>query len=69
MMNASNEAAVKLFLKGSITFLDIETIIINTVQSYANISNPTLEDIIETDRSIQDGITKAYEKEVNHVHR
>ncbi len=69
VMNASNEAAVKLFLKGSITFLDIETIIINTVQSYANISNPTLEDIIETDRSIQDSITKAYEKEVNHVHR
>jgi 1-deoxy-D-xylulose-5-phosphate reductoisomerase len=69
VMNASNEAAVKLFLRGDITFLDIETIITNTVLSYPNASHPSLEDIIETDRMIQQGITKAYEKEVNHVHR
>lgn len=68
VMNAANEAAVKLFLSGKIAFLDIEKIIVETVQNYQNIPYPTLDQIIETDRFIQQHITDCYRKEVNHVH-
>ncbi len=62
VMNASNEAAVKLFLDGKITFLDIEEIVIKTVSKFKNIDQPTLDQIIKTDQDIQMDITKYYEK-------
>lgn len=62
VMNAANEAAVKLFLSGDISFLEIETIIIQSIQNYKNILHPTLEDIILTDRWIQKEITDRYRK-------
>lgn len=62
VMNAANEAAVKLFIKGSIPFLDIEEIVIQTVQSYENQFNPTLEDILSVDQKIQTTLFNAYEK-------
>ena len=50
IMNAADEAAVALFLKKKIGFLDIETSIINAVKSLPYIDHPTLEDIMESDR-------------------
>jgi 1-deoxy-D-xylulose-5-phosphate reductoisomerase len=62
VMNASNEAAVKLFLKGDISFLDIEKIVFNTVDAFKNNLHPNLEEIIETNRLIQERIIGKYGK-------
>ncbi len=62
VMNAANEAAVKLFLDGNITFLQIEEIVINSVRKFKNIEEPTLEEIIKTDQVIQKEIIDFYEK-------
>ena len=62
VMNAANEAAVHLFLENKISFLEIEDIIYNYVGKTNQIKNPTLKQIIEIDRSIQQEIYRAYEK-------
>ncbi len=62
VMNAANEAAVKLFLLEEISFLDIETIVFETVRSYVQIEHPSLEEIIETDHNVQQMIRKTYGK-------
>lgn len=62
VMNAANEMAVKLFLNGDISFLDIEKIVIDTVSTYPNQSQPTLNQIIETDHHIQKHIKDRYGK-------
>ena len=62
VMNASNEAAVQLFLKGDISFLDIEKIVFNTVDAFKNNLHPNLEEIIETNRIVQERIIGKYGK-------
>ncbi|MBN2300195.1 MAG: 1-deoxy-D-xylulose-5-phosphate reductoisomerase [Acholeplasmataceae bacterium] len=62
VMNAANEAAVKLFLIGKISFLDIESIVIETVKSYVQIEHPSLEEIIKTDQEVQEMIRITYGK-------
>lgn len=62
VMNASNEAAVKLFLQGSISFLEIEDIVMKTVHTYSNQCHPTLETIIQTDHDVQRELFRRYEK-------
>ncbi len=62
VMNAANEAAVKLFLNGKITFLDIEEIVSKQVRTFENVKSPTLEEIIKTDHNIQKSITAYYEE-------
>lgn len=62
VMNAANEAAVKLFLKGYIRFLEIEDIVIKTVEAYENQLNPTLEEILSVDQMIQTTLFNTYEK-------
>lgn len=62
VMNAANEAAVRLFLDGQITFLNIEEIVMRTVRGFKNILNPSLEEIIQTDKDIQNEIIAFYEK-------
>ncbi|MFA6800984.1 MAG: 1-deoxy-D-xylulose-5-phosphate reductoisomerase [Acholeplasmataceae bacterium] len=62
VMNAANEAAVKLFLENKITFLSIEEIVIRTVKQFSNKTNPTLEDILKTDKEVQQTILDFYEK-------
>lgn len=61
--NASNEAAVDLFLRGKISFLEIESIIIKYTLSADNILNPTLEEILQVDREIKQKIYSVYLKE------
>lgn len=62
VMNAANEAAVKLFLEEKIDFLDIETIVFDYVTHTKNIEDPTLDKIKEVNQSIQEEIIRKYEK-------
>ncbi|MDD2575106.1 MAG: 1-deoxy-D-xylulose-5-phosphate reductoisomerase [Acholeplasmataceae bacterium] len=51
VMNAANEIAVQLFLEGKISFLEIETIVIEALNSFnSNITYPNLDEILETDK-------------------
>ncbi|WP_213022389.1 1-deoxy-D-xylulose-5-phosphate reductoisomerase [Brevibacillus reuszeri] len=50
VLNAANEVAVDLFLKGSIGFLDIETIVSKTCETHQGILDPTLEEIFAADK-------------------
>lgn len=50
VLNAANEVAVDLFLKGSIGFLGIEAIVKKTCDTHAGIQNPTLEEIFAADQ-------------------
>ena len=60
VFNASNEAAVSLFLKGKIKFLQIEEIIKEACLKYQDIVNSkndyTIEDIIELDKEVKANI-------------
>lgn len=49
VLNASNEVAVSAFLKGKISFLDIEKIISILMKSHVNIEHPTIDDILRVD--------------------
>ena len=64
--NASNEEAVKLFLNGKISFLEIENIITEYVNFYQNIvessknTNITLDEILKVDKEVRLNIQKKY---------
>jgi len=57
-LNAANEAAVDLFLKGKIKFLQIAEIVEECISLHKNKLNPTLSDIISTDIEIKNGVYK-----------
>ena len=48
VMNAANEAAVKLFLNGKTGFMDIPRLIEKALQKITFIPNPTLEQLLQT---------------------
>ncbi len=50
-MNAANEVAVELFLKGKIKFLHITELIRQVMKAHIVNSKPVLNDIIDTDRA------------------
>lgn len=59
VMNAANEKAVALFLNNEITFLDIEKLVIDTVENFKdNIESPTLEDILRCNKEIYEKVGK-----------
>jgi 1-deoxy-D-xylulose-5-phosphate reductoisomerase len=49
-MNAANEVAVELFLKGKISFTEIYELIEHVMKAHSVNSRPVLDDIIDTDR-------------------
>jgi 1-deoxy-D-xylulose-5-phosphate reductoisomerase len=49
VMNAANEVAVQLFMKGMIPFIQIEEIVERMMDNHHTISAPNLEAILETD--------------------
>ena len=53
VMNAANEAAVELFLKEKISFLDIFDLVQKFVREHKNIKNPNIIDIIEASDEIK----------------
>lgn len=58
VMNAANEKAVALFLSGKIGFLDITDIIAGCMEKHRVIDNPSLENILMTERETYDYIDK-----------
>lgn len=57
VMNAANEKAVELFLEGKIGFLDIERRVIEAVETFSeNKENPTIEEILETNKKIYERV-------------
>lgn len=56
VMNAANEVAVAKFLKSEITFTQIPKIISTAMEKHSNIANPTLEEIVATDRETRESI-------------
>ncbi|WP_085508331.1 1-deoxy-D-xylulose-5-phosphate reductoisomerase [Thalassobacillus devorans] len=50
VLNAANEQAVELFLKGKISFLDIETLIEQALESHQTIDKPDLDTILAIDQ-------------------
>lgn len=52
-MNAANEIAVEKYLKREIKFGEISEIIERAMANHKNIENPSLEDLIETDREVR----------------
>lgn len=59
VLNAANEIAVERFLCGDITFPQITDFVERALDEVSVITDPTLEDIIETD-SITRGLVKKY---------
>ena len=49
VINASNEVAVNEFLKGNISFLNIEDIVFKCMKEHHSVSHPSLEDILKVD--------------------
>ena len=60
IFNASNEEAVKLFINKKIKFLEIETIIIDSVNRFRNIVSPTLDQILKIDKDVREYVRNKY---------
>ena len=60
VLNAANEAAVKLFLEDKITFLEIEEIIKEELNKSWQMDNPSLEDIIRVDLAVKENVLIKY---------
>ena len=57
-MNGANEEAVAMFLRDEIGFYDIYRLVSGAVDSVPFIANPTLEEILETDRLAREAVRK-----------
>ena len=49
-LNAINEEAVNSFLRGNISFLDIERVVLEGIEKFVPINVSSLENIVESDR-------------------
>jgi len=58
ILNASNEAAVELFLAGKIRFTEISQIVSASLDKIKVIKNPTVDEILETDKEVRETILK-----------
>lgn len=58
VFNSADEAAVSMFLKGKIGYLDIADMIEEAMESFKIIENPTVEEILETDRKVREWAEK-----------
>lgn len=56
VFNAANERAVSKFLDRKITYLQIPEIIAECMSSHKNISNPSVEEILETEQMVYEKI-------------
>ena len=57
-MNGANEEAVAMFLRDEIGFYDIYRLVSAAVEAVPFIENPTLEEILETDRLAREAVRK-----------
>ena len=58
IMNAANEVAVHRFLKDEMGFLDIADIVEGAMNDFKSKENPTLDDIIETDKAVREALER-----------
>lgn len=56
VLNGANEAAVALFLQGKIGLHQIAEIVERAMSAHKNILNPTLSDIIDTDKAVREEV-------------
>ncbi len=59
VLNAANEAAVAAFLKGSITFLQIEVMVEQALERHSGVLNPSLSEIEEIDRETREFVFRS----------
>lgn len=59
-LNAANEVAVNLFLQNKIRFGEISLIIKDVLNAYNVIDNPTLDDLLETDKYIREATERRF---------
>lgn len=62
VLNGANEVAVELFLKGKIKFNDIADIVENSLLQHKNVLNPSLGDIIDTDRCVREEVYAKWQR-------
>lgn len=62
IMNAANEVAVAKFLRDEIGFLEIPEIVERAMQDFENKAQPTLSQIVETDRLVRESMQRLNEK-------
>ena len=55
VLNAANEVAQDMFIRGEISFMDIYNIVDDALNRYENISNPDLETILKINNEITKG--------------
>ena len=61
-MNGANEQAVKAFVDGEISFMEIPELIKRIVDEHGFISEPSIDELIETDRDAKRRISKIVQK-------
>lgn len=59
-MNAANEAAVDLFLHGKISFLDIETLVVEALKYFPQEKDVTLDKILNRDKIVKEYLFGKY---------
>ena len=57
-MNGANEEAVAMYLRDEIGFYDIYRLVSRAVEAHTFIQNPTLEEILETDRLAREAVRR-----------
>ena len=57
-MNGANEEAVAMYLRDEIGFYDIYRLVSQAVEAHTFIQNPTLEEILETDRMAREAVRR-----------
>ena len=62
VLNGANEVAVELFLKGKIKFLEIAEIVEEAMSNHKNVLNPSLDDIIDTDRFVREEVYSKWQR-------
>ena len=58
VFNSVDEVAVDKFLKGKIKYLDISDMIEDAMNNFKFIENPTIDEILETDREVREWAEK-----------
>lgn len=65
VLNAANEVAVDLFLRGKIPFNEIPELIERTMETVPVRQSPTLDEIITADRTAREAVIRSAGKEAN----
>ena len=60
VLNAANEAAVRLFLEEKITFPELFEIVSNAVESHTALADPDVPAILDLDREVKERILSRF---------